>query len=123
MVGSGLFARAGHLLAGRGWDSPPIVVTNRTVMRFHGNALLGSLKDAFGVPPVIYIGDGERFKTHETLMKIYKGMFRAQADRRSWILAFGGGVVGDIAGFAAATFMRGIPFVMVPTTRPGFMKS
>jgi 3-dehydroquinate synthase len=43
-------------------------------------------------------------------------MFRANADRRSWILAFGGGVIGDMAGFAAATFMRGIPFVMVPTT-------
>jgi 3-dehydroquinate synthase len=116
MVGSGLVAKAGHLLAGRGWDSAPIIVTNRTVMRFHGDALLMSLKDAFGVSPVIYIGDGERFKTHETLMKIYEGMFRAQADRHSWILAFGGGVVGDIAGFAAATFMRGIPFVMVPTT-------
>jgi 3-dehydroquinate synthase len=43
-------------------------------------------------------------------------MFRAHADRRSWVLAFGGGVTGDIAGFAAATFMRGIPFVMAPTT-------
>ena len=116
IVGSGLVAGAGHLLAGQGCDSPPIVVTNRTVMRLHGDALLMSLKDTFGVPRVIYIGDGERFKTHETLMKIYEGMFRAQADRRSWILAFGGGVVGDIAGFAAATFMRGIPFAMVPTT-------
>jgi 3-dehydroquinate synthase len=50
------------------------------------------------------------------LLKIYQGMFRVHAGRRSWIVAFGGGVVGDIAGFAAATFMRGIPFVMVPTT-------
>ena len=48
-------------------------------------------------------------------MRIYRDMFRFRANRRSWILAFGGGVVGDIAGFAAATFMRGIPFVMVPS--------
>ena len=116
MVGPGLVVKAGRLLAGQGWDSPPIIVTNRTVMKLHGEALLKSLKDAFGVSPVIYIGDGERFKTQETLMKIYREMFQAHADRRSWILAFGGGVVGDIAGFAAATFMRGIPFVMVPTT-------
>lgn len=75
-----------------------------------------SLRRKYGAAEIIRIGDGERFKNHDTVLKIYDGMFRAKADRRSWILAFGGGVIGDIAGFAAATFMRGIPFVMVPTT-------
>lgn len=116
MVGSGLLASSGRLLAVHGLDSPPVVVTNRTVLNLHGASLMRSLQRAFGRSAVICIGDGERFKNHETLMKIYRGLFRARANRRSWILAFGGGVVGDIAGFAASTFMRGIPFVMVPTT-------
>jgi 3-dehydroquinate synthase len=115
-VGEDLIAQAGALLAGCGFRTAPIVVTNNTVMRLHGTALLKSLERSFGPSKVVRIGDGERFKNHTTLLNIYRGMFRAHADRRSWILAFGGGVVGDIAGFAAATFMRGIPYVMVPTT-------
>jgi 3-dehydroquinate synthase len=75
-----------------------------------------SLRREYGNAVIIRVGDGERFKNHETVLKIYDAMFRVKADRRSWILAFGGGVIGDMAGFAAATFMRGIPFVMVPTT-------
>ena len=116
MIGPGLVPSAGRLLAGLGWNSAPIIVTNRTVFDLHGDSLVRSLGPAFGTPRVIRIGDGERFKNHATLMRIYREMIGLHADRRSWILAFGGGVVGDIAGFAAATFMRGIRFVMVPTT-------
>ncbi|MBN1569361.1 MAG: 3-dehydroquinate synthase [Acidobacteria bacterium] len=115
-VGEGLLADAGALLARRGFSLAPVVIANRTIMRLHGETLMRSLQRAFGRTEIIRIGDGERFKTHATLLQIYREMFRAHADRRSWILAFGGGVVGDIAGFAAATFMRGIPFVMAPTT-------
>ncbi len=116
LVGSGILAKAGDILTRLGFDTRPIVVTNARVMRLHGHALLASLENAFGPIPVIRIGDGERFKSHATLAKIYEGLFRAGADRRSWIIALGGGVVGDTAGFAAATFMRGIPYVGVPTT-------
>jgi 3-dehydroquinate synthase len=115
-VGPGLIPEAGSRLAGIGFDSPPIVISNPTILQLHGQALMKSLEREFGRTPVLCIGDGERFKNHQTLLKIYEGMFRAHADRRSWILAFGGGIIGDIAGFAAATFMRGIRFVMVPTT-------
>jgi 3-dehydroquinate synthase len=116
MTGQGLLTKAGSLLSKAGFDSAPIVISNAKVWRLHGPVLERSLKGAFGPVPVILIGDGERFKSHTTLMKLYHRMFRTHADRRSWILAFGGGVVGDIAGFAAATFMRGIPFAMAPTT-------
>ena len=75
-----------------------------------------ALEKGFGKTPVIKIGDGERFKNYESLLKIYDAMFKLRAGRSSWILAFGGGVVGDIAGFAAATFMRGVPYAMIPTT-------
>jgi 3-dehydroquinate synthase len=116
IVGKGLLPRAGVLLARCGFDSPPIIVTNPTVLRMHGDVLSKSILRALGPARIICIGDGERYKNHATLIKIYDGLFRLHADRKSWILAFGGGVVGDIAGFAAATFMRGIPYVMAPTT-------
>jgi 3-dehydroquinate synthase len=116
VVGKGVLKRAGKILSRLGFSSPPFVVTNSLVWRIHGATLRKSLEGLLGSVPVITIGDGERFKSHESLLKIYEGLFRAHADRRSWILAFGGGVVGDIAGFAAATFMRGIPYASVPTT-------
>jgi 3-dehydroquinate synthase len=116
VVGQGLLSKAGALLLKLGFDAPPVVVANPTILRLHGTTLEKSLQQVYGHTAIISIGDGERFKNHATLMKIYDGLFRIHADRRSWILAFGGGVVGDIAGFAAATFMRGIPYVMAPTT-------
>lgn len=115
-VGDGILSKAGALLSNAGFTTAPIVVTNAKVWRLHGRILEQALKSSFGPIPVVRIGDGEHFKNHETLLKIYSGMFRARANRHSWILAFGGGVVGDIAGFAAATFMRGIPYAMAPTT-------
>ena len=115
-VGRGLLDRAGKLLRQIGFAAPPVVVSNPTILRLHGESILQSLATEFGLARVIKIGDGERFKNHSTLLRIYEELFRLHSDRQSWILAFGGGVIGDIAGFAAATFMRGIPFVMVPTT-------
>ncbi len=116
IVGRGVLKRAGQILAREGFSTPPIIVTNRLIWQIHGAALRSSIEGSLGAPAVILIGDGERYKNHSTLLKIYDGMFRAHADRRSWILAFGGGVIGDIAGFAAASFMRGIPYASIPTT-------
>ena len=64
----------------------------------------------------ILIPDGERYKQLATVGRIYDALIRAGADRMSTIIAVGGGVTGDIAGFAAATYLRGIPVVQVPTT-------
>jgi 3-dehydroquinate synthase len=116
MTEKGILSNAGPLLSKAGFDAAPILISNAKVWRLYGPVLEKSLKNTFGPATVVLIGDGERFKDHATLMKIYGAMFRANANRRSWVLAFGGGVVGDIAGFAAATFMRGIPYVMIPTT-------
>lgn len=116
LTGQGILSEAGTLLAEAGFDRAPIVISNAKIWRLHGAVLERSLKKTFGPATLIRIGDGERYKNHSTLLAIYEGMFRAHADRRSWILAFGGGVVGDIAGFAAATFMRGIPYAIAPTT-------
>jgi 3-dehydroquinate synthase len=115
-VGAGILTRSGELLSQLGFRSAPIVITNARVQRLQGQTLTESLARAFGPSRIICMADGERFKNHSTLLRIYDGLFRARADRKSWIVSLGGGVVGDMAGFAAATFMRGIPYVNVPTT-------
>jgi len=115
-VGEGILARLSGLLTRLGFSSAPVVVSNPRVFKLHGDSLRRSLEAAYGPAPVVFIGDGERFKNIASLQKVYQGLIRAGADRRSWVLALGGGVVGDLAGFAAATFVRGIPYVNVPTT-------
>jgi 3-dehydroquinate synthase len=87
------------------------IVSNQTVWRFYGEQLEGTSADE----PIL-IPDGERFKHLATVGRIYDALVRAGADRASAIVAVGGGVTGDIAGFAAATYLRGIPVVQVPTT-------
>jgi len=87
------------------------VVSNPTVWRLHGHRIQSAASDE----PIL-IPDGERFKHLATVSRIYDVLVRAAADRASAIIAVGGGVVGDIAGFAAATYLRGIPLVHVPTT-------
>jgi 3-dehydroquinate synthase len=87
------------------------IVSNPTVWRVHET----SFADVTSEEPIL-IPDGERYKHLQTVGRIYDALIRARADRSSVVLAIGGGVVGDIAGFAAATYLRGIPVVQVPTT-------
>jgi 3-dehydroquinate synthase len=89
------------------------IVSNPTVWKLHGEALQPSIgADA----QVVLIPDGERYKTLQTTARIYEALIRGGADRGSAIVAVGGGVVGDVAGFAAASFLRGITLAHVPTT-------
>jgi 3-dehydroquinate synthase len=87
------------------------IVSNATVWKLHGDAFAGVSAD----DPIL-LPDGERYKTLATVTRVYDALIKARADRSSAIVAVGGGVVGDTAGFAAATYMRGIPVVQVPTT-------
>jgi 3-dehydroquinate synthase len=87
------------------------VVSSARVWEYHGPAMAGITDDE----PVL-LPDGERYKNLTTVSRIYDALIRASADRATCLVALGGGVVGDIAGFAAATFLRGVPIVQVPTT-------
>ena len=87
------------------------VIASTTVWRLHGERFPGVTSEE----PIL-MPDGERFKHVGSVGRIYDALVRAQADRASTIVAIGGGVLGDIAGFAAATFLRGVPYVQVPTT-------
>ena len=90
------------------------IVSNNTVSKLYLTQLKKSLND-YRVIEVI-LEDGEQFKNTDSLNQIYTVLLNNKFNRDSTIIALGGGVVGDIAGYAAASFMRGIPFIQIPTT-------
>ena len=110
-IAGGSAARLSSFIDALGIPRRRFVVSNPTVWRLHGDAFAGLTSEE----PIL-IPDGERFKHVPTVGRIYDALIRATADRATTIVAVGGGVVGDIAGFAAATFLRGVPIVQVPTT-------
>lgn len=116
LVGSGLLRDVGKLVRAV-TNAPKIaVVTNPVVEKLFAKIVSASLKNSgFNAIPV-RVPDGERHKSLRTMEKIYAGLLKGGFERSDAVLALGGGVVGDMAGFAAATFMRGIDFVQVPTT-------
>jgi len=89
-----------------------VIVSQSRIWRLHGRLLAPV---AARRAPIL-LPDGERYKTLATVSRIYDALIRMAADRATTIVAFGGGVVGDVAGFAAATYLRGVPVVQVPTT-------
>ena len=90
------------------------IVSNTTVSKLYLENLKNLLDDYQVVEAII--ADGEEFKNYDSLSHIYTKLLENQCNRDTTILALGGGVVGDIAGYAAASFLRGIPFVQIPTT-------
>jgi 3-dehydroquinate synthase len=112
VIGEGLSDELGPLLDRHGVGARRFIVSNPVVWRLHGERL----RVALGGGDPILLPDGERFKNLQSVSKIYEALIRANADRGSTIIAVGGGVVGDTAGFAAATFLRGVAVVHVPTT-------
>ncbi len=114
-IGTGLLARAGEL-AGTPRPARAIVVTN-AVVAAHWLAALRAGFDAIGIKvDVVLVPDGEAHKNWSTLHDILTRFLELRAERSTLVVALGGGVVGDLAGFAAAIYQRGIPFVQVPTT-------
>jgi 3-dehydroquinate synthase len=112
-IGPGLLARA-DLLAAHLANRRVVVVTNETLAPLYLNKVRALL--APHQPVEIILPDGEQYKTFAVLTRIFDELLKARCDRRSVIVALGGGVVGDMAGFAAACYQRGIAFIQVPTT-------
>ncbi|MCK9506798.1 MAG: 3-dehydroquinate synthase [Pigmentiphaga sp.] len=93
-----------------------VVVTNPTVAALYEARALASLKRSGKDVMTVTLPDGESYKDWQTLNLIFDAMLAAHCDRKAVIVALGGGVIGDMAGFAAAVYMRGIRFIQVPTT-------
>ncbi len=92
------------------------LVTNPTIDALMGERVLKALSGCGIRIVTVMLPDGEAYKNWETLNVIFDAMLGAQLDRRTVVVALGGGVIGDMAGFAAALYMRGVRFVQVPTT-------
>jgi 3-dehydroquinate synthase len=117
-IQEGLLTRAGWALraAGLADGSRVVVVSNPTVAPLYAEPLQIALQSAGFQPCLALIPDGEAHKTLPTLANLYEHLLDLGLDRSGAILALGGGVTGDVAGFAAASFMRGVRFVQMPTT-------
>lgn len=112
----GALEQAGPLIRRLGDWSRVVIVSNPTVWELYGERLRASLRAVGLEARPALMPDGESFKTLETVAGLYEQFLDAGLDRAGLVVALGGGVVGDVAGFAAATYMRGVPFVQVPTT-------
>lgn len=93
-----------------------IIITNDVVSKWYLDKVYNNLNDDGHIMETLILPDGEKTKSIEWLEKIYHEMLSVHLDRHSFVIALGGGVVGDLAGFAAATYMRGIPYIQIPTT-------
>ncbi len=115
LIGPGLLDRASS------FDAVPrsasaLVVSNTTVAPLYAEALLGLLRQRHARVELLALPDGEAHKHWQTLDLVFDALLAQGADRKTVLYALGGGVVGDITGFAAASYMRGVPFVQLPTT-------
>lgn len=114
-IGAGLLER-GDLIAPHLKQKKAIVVTNTTVAPLYLDRLLSTL-GSIGVAALpVVLPDGEQFKNWETLNNIFDALLGSHCERSTTLIALGGGVIGDMGGFAAACYQRGMPFIQVPTT-------
>ena len=115
-VEQGLLSQAGRAILAAGLRGKAAIISDTTVAGFHAEALRASLQDAGYSPTLHEIPAGEASKSMSHAAALCSALADAGHDRRSFVVALGGGVVGDLAGFVAAIFYRGIPFVQIPTT-------
>ncbi len=116
LVGGGLLRQAGERLRSLGRKGKAFIVSDDTVYALYGQPLASAL-EAAGFQTAHYIfPHGEQHKTMSTLSCVLEAMAASDMTRADFAVALGGGVVGDVTGFAAAVYMRGIPFVQIPTT-------
>ena len=116
-----IYIDGGLLGNGEAWQGLPasaqaVIVSNPTVHALYGTALEGALRPHHGRISHVLLPDGESHKNWSSLNLVFDHLLAHGCDRKTVLYALGGGVVGDMTGFAAATYMRGVPFVQVPTT-------
>ena len=114
-IGENLLGRA-DLFTGALAQPNVAVITNFTVAPLYLDPLLEGLNSAGVKALPIVLKDGEQYKNGETLNEIYDALLKNRCERKTALIALGGGVIGDLTGYAAATYLRGVPFIQVPTT-------
>ncbi len=115
-IGHGLLAQTGPELKEMGIDGKLVIITDPTVKSLYGSTLKQSLTSSGFQVLMLEIPEGEEHKSMETAGKLYQKLTDFYAERTTPILALGGGVIGDLSGFVAATYLRGVPLIQIPTT-------
>ena len=115
-IGSGILAQAGRWLSEQGFSGKLVIITDPTVNKLYGEALNQRLAENGFSVNILLVPEGEEQKSLETAGRLYYELTACYAERTTPILALGGGVIGDLAGFVAATYLRGVPLVQMPTT-------
>ncbi len=115
-LGEGLLSRVGEIMKARGINGRVGIVSNPAVAELYGDPVRESLEAAGYETVLVLIPEGEAHKNTSSLGSIYDTLVEHRFDRSATLIALGGGVIGDITGFAAATFLRGIGYVQIPTT-------
>jgi len=115
-ISSGNLAHAGRFLKDRGQVSHAILFTDNNVQEPHAVAVAESLVRESIEVAIVAVAPGEKSKSIDVAAKLWEGMLELGADRKTIVVAVGGGVIGDLAGFIAATFARGLRFLQIPTT-------
>ncbi|PQO95321.1 3-dehydroquinate synthase [Massilia phosphatilytica] len=115
-IGRGLLDDTALLNRHIGGSGKVAIVTNTTVAPLYLDKVAGPLRAAGREVVPIILRDGEEFKNWESLNEVFDALLANKCDRKTTLVALGGGVIGDMTGFAAATYMRGVPFVQIPTT-------
>jgi 3-dehydroquinate synthase len=115
-IGAGILRQAGELCRSMGLSPRGAMITNPTVGQLYTESILTSFMENGFALTVLEVPDGEEYKSLEWVGHLYRKLLPLGLDRRSPVIAFGGGVIGDLAGFVAATFMRGLPYIQIPTS-------
>jgi 3-dehydroquinate synthase len=115
-IGRGVLRDVGRLMKTAGLKGSVAIITNPVVGKLYAGKVVESLKASGFNPIVMEIPDGEAYKNLASVSGIYDRLIEFRMERSSAIVALGGGVTGDMAGFAAATYLRGVPYVQIPTT-------
>ncbi len=116
LINTGILENIGELIAELKLGKKGVVVTDDIVAPLYSDKVINALKKAGFDVNLISMPSGEKHKSLETVRAIYSQMLKYELDRKSFLISLGGGVIGDLAGFAAATYMRGIPYIQIPTT-------
>jgi 3-dehydroquinate synthase len=115
-LGKGLLSKIIPLIPSEVYSHRMVIITDNTVKKLYANTVINAFAARGKIVDLIAFPPGEKSKTREMKEKIETRLLKMGCDRHTCLLALGGGVVGDLAGFVAATYMRGIPYIQIPTT-------
>jgi len=116
IIGPGLLMQTGARLKELGFNDKLVIITDATVKKLYGDTLKQSLTDSGFKVLLLEIPEGEEQKSLETAGRLYYELTDFYIERTTPIIALGGGVIGDLTGFVAATYLRGVPLIQIPTT-------